>query len=129
MRFLVLSDIHMRENVKRWAAELMKDHKADGAIVLGDITHFGPPEWAEGFLTSLKGKVISLPGNCDPELSFKFMERSSVFIHGRAVEIAGRTFVGFGGSNPTIFNTPNEMPEDEIYQRLRQIMAPNAILV
>ena len=46
MRFLVISDIHMRDKVKTWANRLVEEHGADGVIVLGDITHFGPPQWA-----------------------------------------------------------------------------------
>ena len=49
MRFLVISDIHMRDRVKVWANRLIEEHAADGVIVLGDITHFGPPQWAAEF--------------------------------------------------------------------------------
>lgn len=129
MRFLVISDIHMRERVKVWANRLIEDHGADGVIVLGDITHFGPPQWAAEFLTGLKGKVYAVPGNCDPPVTLSYIERSCTSLHLRKVRIGERDYVGFGGSNPTIFNTPNEHPEEEIYQQLSRVMVPGAVLV
>jgi len=129
MRFLVISDIHMRDKVKTWANRLVEEHGADGVIVLGDITHFGPPQWASEFLSGLRGKVYAVPGNCDPPVTLSYIERSCTSLHLRKVRIGERDFVGFGGSNPTIFNTPNEVPEEEIYRRLGQVMVPGAVLV
>lgn len=129
MRFLVLSDVHMRDKVKVWANRLAIEHSVDGVIVLGDITHFGPPEWAEEFLRAMPGKVYAVPGNCDPPLTLAHIERSSICLHKKRVEVAGRTFVGYGGSNPTIFNTPNEVPEDVIFDSLDSIMLPEAVMI
>ncbi|OPY31504.1 MAG: Calcineurin-like phosphoesterase superfamily domain protein [Methanomassiliicoccales archaeon PtaU1.Bin124] len=129
MRFLVLSDVHMRDKVGTWAARLAGDHAVDGILVLGDITHFGPPEWAGEFLRSLPGKVYAIPGNCDPLLTLTHIERSSICLHQRRIRLADRDWIGYGGSNPTIFKTPNEVPEERIFQTLDQLMTPGAVMM
>ena len=129
MRFLVLSDVHMRDKVRTWAARLASEHEVDGILVLGDITHFGPPEWAGEFLRALPGKVYAIPGNCDPPLTMTHIERSSICLHQKRVRLADRDWVGFGGSNPTIFKTPNEVPEEKIYLILDALMTPGAVMM
>ena len=129
MRFLVLSDVHRREKVVKWANDLIDDMALDGAIVLGDITHFGPPEWAGEFLGALKGKVYAVPGNCDPPGTLAHIEMKSISLHLKKVRIGEYVVGGMGGSNPTIFDTPNEMSEEEIMDRLRPIMEKGMVLV
>jgi uncharacterized protein len=129
MRFLVLSDVHRRDKVVKWANELIDDMKLDGTIVLGDITHFGPPEWAGEFLSSLHGKTYAVPGNCDPPGTLVHIERKAVSLHLKKVCIGDDVLGGMGGSNPTIFDTPNEMSEEEIMVQLRPVMEKGMILV
>lgn len=129
MRFLVLSDIHMRERVIAWANGLVTEHGADAVMVLGDITQFGPPEWAGKFLSSFQVPVYALPGNCDPPLVLGWIERTAVSLHGKRIVLEGETLIGLGGSNPTIFDTPNEQSEEEIYETLIPLMESKAIMV
>jgi hypothetical protein len=129
MRFIVISDVHRRDRVATWTKELFEQHGADGVIVLGDITHFGPGEWGEEFLRSLPGKVYAIPGNCDPPMAHQALARGAESLHRRRVVIEGRDVVGYGGSNPTIFGTPNEVPEEEILEELSEVMTPGCILV
>jgi len=129
MRFLVLSDVHGRAKVVRFANRLLKDMSLDGAIVLGDITHFGPPSWASEFLSQLIRPAYAVPGNCDPLGTLQNIEEVATSLHRRKVRIDGWTLGGHGGSNPTIFNTPNEMPEEEIEDGLRPIMEKGMALV
>ncbi len=129
MRFLVLSDVHRREKVLKWANELIDEMDLDGSIVLGDITHFGPPEWAGEFLGGLKGKTYAVPGNCDPPGTLAYIESKATSLHLRKVRLGGNVLGGMGGSNPTIFDTPNEMSEEEIMTYLRPIMEKDIILV
>jgi len=128
MRFIVISDVHRRERVIDWTNEWVETEGAEGVIVLGDITQFGPPEWAGEFLSALRGKVYALPGNCDPPLTLSFIERSSTSLDRRRLEIGGYEVVGIGGSNPTIFDTPNELSEEEIDSLLRPLMVRGAII-
>ena len=129
MRLLVLSDVHRRDKVARWANDLIDELNLDGTIVLGDITHFGPPEWAGEFLGSLKGKTYAVPGNCDPPGTLMHIERTSVSLHLKKVRLGKYVLGGMGGSNPTIFDTPNEMSEEEIMTQLRPVMERDMILV
>jgi uncharacterized protein len=129
MRFLVLSDIHMRDKVKVWGRRLALEHEVDGILVLGDITHFGPPEWAGEFLRSLPGKVYAIPGNCDPPLTLTHIERNSTCLHLKRIRMADRDWIGYGGSNLTPFKTPNEVPDEDIYRALDGIMVPGAVMM
>jgi uncharacterized protein len=129
MRFLVLSDVHGRVKVVRFANRLSREMSLDGVIVLGDITHFGPPSWASEFLSQLEMPAYAIPGNCDPLGTLQEIEKASTSLHRRKVRVSGWTLGGHGGSNPTIFNTPNEMSEEEIENGLRPIMEKGMALV
>jgi Icc-related predicted phosphoesterase len=129
MRFLVLSDVHGRVRVIHFANRLLEEMDLDGVIVLGDITHFGPPSWASEFLSQLIRPAYAVPGNCDPLGTLQNIEEAATSLHRRKVRVDGWTLGGHGGSNLTIFNTPNEMPEEEIEGGLRPIMEKGMALV
>jgi Icc-related predicted phosphoesterase len=130
MRFLVLSDIHGRARVAEWANRLADDHHAEAFLLLGDITHFGPASFAGEFIPLLKKPSFAIPGNCDPpELVCQEIEKHATLLHKRKVMIEGVSMVGLGGSNPTIFETPFEMDEEEIMSSLRPLMEPGAVMV
>lgn len=129
MRFLVLTDIHMRDRVIGWANGLVETHDADALMVLGDITQFGPPEWAGEFLSAFEVPVYAVHGNCDPPLVLGWIEKTAVSLHKAKIQLEGETLIGLGGSNPTIFDTPNEQSEVEIYESLLPIMEKGAIMV
>ena len=129
MRFLVLADVHGREKVAAWSNRLIERMHLDGVLVLGDITHFGPVPWAGEFLSRLQAPVYAVPGNCDPLGTIGQIEEHATCLHQRKVMIGERCFGGFGGSNPTVFNTPFEVPEEEIERGLRPIMERGMVLV
>ena len=128
-RYLVLSDVHGREWVAERAREIMEEKDLDEVVLLGDITHFGPPHFAGSFIRALGRRCYAIPGNCDPPGTLAFIERNAISLHGRKVEVDGRTWVGLGGSNPTIFNTPFELTEEEIACDLAPLMEPGMVLV
>ncbi len=129
MRFLVISDIHGRDRVIDWANRVCTEIKADGILVLGDITQFGPSEWAGKFLERLNTPSYAIPGNCDPPEVIEWIEKKATSLHERKMKLAGRTVVGLGGSNPTIFHTPFEMQEEVIEEKLKGLMEEGAVLV
>lgn len=129
MRFLVLSDIHGRNKVVRFANRYLEEMSLDGVLVLGDITHFGPPSWADEFLSQLIRPAYAVPGNCDPTGTLEEIERHATSLHRRKVRMGEWTFGGHGGSNITIFNTPNEIVEEEIEWGLRPVMEKGMVLV
>jgi len=128
-RYLVLSDVHRREWVPAAARELVKEHSLDAVVLLGDITHFGPPQFAEEFIRELGAKCYAVPGNCDPLGTEACIKAAGVSLHGVKMNIDGRTWGGLGGSNPSIFRTPFEMPEEEIARLLEPIMEEGMVLV
>ncbi|MGD1060258.1 MAG: metallophosphoesterase [Methanomassiliicoccales archaeon] len=129
MRFIIVSDVHGRDRVIGMVNRLIAKEEADGVMVLGDITHFGPAEWAGEFLSKLNGTVYAVPGNCDPPGVNDEIKRNAISLHKRKITIEGKTLVGMGGSNPTVFETPFEMREDEIEGYLRPLAEHDMILV
>jgi Icc-related predicted phosphoesterase len=130
MKILVIADVHgsaaVRKNVQSWVAE----HTPNIVVVAGDITQFGPSEWAEDFLKGIPLKTLAIPGNCDPREVLEAIENSpAIPLHGKRVDIEGYTFVGLGGSSPTPFGTPFELSEGEIHETLKEIMVEKAVLV
>jgi Icc-related predicted phosphoesterase len=129
MRFLVISDIHGRDRVIDWANRIASELKVDGIIVLGDITRFGPPEWAGYFFGSFRVPIYAIPGNCDPPGVIEWIEKRAISLHKKKLRLGEYTFVGMGGSNPTLFGTPYELTEEEIERSLRPLMERDIILV
>lgn len=130
MKFLVLTDIHGNEDVSSWANRIVKDKRADFVVILGDITQFGPKSWAEEFLSTFEVPVLSVAGNCDPpEEIMGAIKEKAILMHKRKIFINEVPFIGLGGSNPTIFNTPFELSEEDIGSSLDPLMEMNAVLI
>ncbi len=130
MRILAVADIHGASEAKKRINSQIVEYTPNIVVVCGDITQFGPPEWAKDFLDSISLKTLAIPGNCDPRGVLEAIEDSQAIpLHGKKVELSGYTFVGLGGSNSTPFNTPFELSEDEIYSSLDNLMIQGALLV
>ncbi len=123
MKILVISDIHdTLNNVKK-----LRDIERDITIMLGDFVEFGKPriETVVSILEELGSQTLTLyvPGNCDPpEATRELNVKNTVNLHGRYHVVDNLVFVGFGGSNPTPFNTPLEFPDDQIGRELSNII-------
>ncbi|MDI9619002.1 metallophosphoesterase [Methanothermobacter sp.] len=124
MKILAVSDLH-GSNIPE-LHKFIEDNRVDLIVVAGDITHFGPVELVEELLNDLASHnipVIAVPGNCDPHGAVAKIENSkAVNIHGRSINIKNISICGLGGSNPTPFNTPLELEEDEIKAELNDLM-------
>lgn len=129
MKFLVISDIHANDASIEWTNERIVRHDVDAVMVLGDVTHFGPIQWALDFLTALKAPAYVIPGNCDPLDLPQAISKVAINMHAESRKVENFTLVGLGGSNPTIFNTPFELSEKEIHQQLNPISSPGMILM
>jgi Icc-related predicted phosphoesterase len=130
MRILVIADIHGSKEAGKRVNSQIEKYAPNAVIVCGDITQFGPPEWALNFLNSISLKTLALPGNLDPIGVIDAIEESQAIpLHAKKVELGEYIFVGLGGSNRTPFSTPFELSEDEIYNTLKRIMIKGAILV
>lgn len=77
MKYFIASDIHGSAFWCKKMLEAFKNEKADRMILLGDILYHGPrndlpeghsPKEVIDMLNQLKGKVISVRGNCEAEV-------------------------------------------------------------
>jgi hypothetical protein len=123
MKILAVGDIH---GDYQKIIKYLKDNKVDLIIITGDITQFGPAELGEEILNEISSfdvPVLAIPGNCDPESIHSKIENSrAVNIHGRSLIIKDIGVCGFGGSNPTPFNTPLEFEEVQIYDEASKLI-------
>lgn len=123
MKILAVGDLH---GDHRKIRQYLKHNRVDLVIITGDITQFGPAELAEEILNDLSSfdiPVLAIPGNCDPEsIHGKIDNSRAVNIHGRSMVINGIGICGFGGSNPTPFDTPLEFEEVQIYDEASKVV-------
>ncbi|MEE9236501.1 MAG: metallophosphoesterase [Thermoplasmata archaeon] len=128
MRILHLTDLHGSEKCVGQSRELIQEHSPDLVLVTGDITNFGPLSYARRFFEGLPGKVLGIPGNCDPPEIVSLLESMGVNLHEKREAFQGELIVGLGGSTPTPFHTPFEISEQEVDISLRRLMVRGAIL-
>ena len=124
MRLLAISDTH--GDFSKISSILGRAGKVDAILVAGDITNFGPEEKAKELFDILGKPVMAVPGNCDPKGVLDVIEESgAVNLHNSSFKFGDIMFIGLGGSNPTPFNTPFEMSEEEIRDMLRRLLPPS----
>ena len=123
MKILAVGDIH---GDYRKIIKYLENNKVDLIIITGDITQFGPAELGEEILNEISSfdvPVLAIPGNCDPEsINGKIENSRALNIHGKNLIIKDIGICGFGGSNPTPFNTPLEFQEVEIYDQASKLV-------
>ena len=129
MRSIVVSDIHAKASTAELVNKAADKYGADNILILGDITHFGPVSFALEYISSLNRPVYAIPGNCDPRDLPSAISKVAKDMHGRTVTVDGIKIAGLGGSNPTIFDTPFEISEDEILSSLDPISDGVGILM
>lgn len=129
MRIYVASDIHGSARAAQMIRMDLREHEPDVFVAAGDVTNFGPVEFARELFSGLAVPTLAVPGNCDPREIIAVLDELGVNLHGRKTVIEGRPFVGIGGSNPTPFVTPFELSEEDILETLRRTMEAGAILV
>jgi uncharacterized protein len=91
----------------------------DLVVIVGDLTQFGPDEKIEELLEMFDRPVLAIPGNCDQRSILRALDASKATnLHGKTEQLGNIRFIGLGGSNPTPFNTPFELSEEEIERAL-----------
>jgi hypothetical protein len=117
MKILAISDPHGDYSKIKKMMEKAGDF--DLAVIVGDITDFGPNEKVEELMEMFDRPVLAIPGNCDQKSILEALNASkAINLHGKAEQIGNIRFIGLGGSNPTPFNTPFELSEEEIEKTL-----------
>jgi hypothetical protein len=132
LKILVISDIHAREESLEFIERVCAREKPALVAFLGDYTNYGKPiELVPKILDAAEkhAPVIALFGNLDSAEVKNILEKKKLLIHGRKKMIGGVEFVGFGGTNPTPFNTPIEFSEEEIKEGLAHLVSNNTFLL
>ncbi|RAP49275.1 MAG: metallophosphoesterase [Methanosphaera sp. SHI613] len=120
MKFLVITDIHSNPDK---IYSYLDENPVDEIIITGDVTEFGPEELFIDTLNKFSqyANVHALHGNCDPKNAPELLEQSDITsIHDNVSSIGNIKLVGFGGSNPTPFDTPNEYTDEQLYENLNK---------
>lgn len=121
LKILAISDPHGDYSKIKKMMERAGDF--DLAVIAGDLTHFGPDEKVDELIEMFDRPVLAIPGNCDQRSILKTLDASkAVNLHGKNEQIGNIRFIGLGGSNPTPFNTPFELSEEEIENALEEMV-------
>ena len=123
LRILAVADFHGEPDASNKLLKLL-ERGYDCLLIIGDITNFGPMSAAEDLLGRVKEvglPTLAVPGNCDPKQILEVLDKYSVNLHGKCVELDDVLFVGLGGSNLTPFSTPFEYQEAEIQEELNKL--------
>ncbi len=100
MKILALADIHGSWNVLYMIEEFEALYDFDAVFIAGDITNFGPPDFAYEFLNSINKPVFAVPGNCDPPEVIDAIENSrAVNVHQKKYNYRGNIIAGLGGTD------------------------------
>ncbi|MCL2688100.1 MAG: metallophosphoesterase [Methanobrevibacter sp.] len=130
MNILAISDIHAKEHEGLY--NYLEKNNIDLLIISGDITNFGPLEFVSDFLNKLASygsTIIAIPGNCDPDgVIGKINESDAICAHDDVIEYGNLVIYGFGGSNPTPFDTPCEFDEEALYNSIKSVMESKNII-
>ncbi|WP_455645877.1 metallophosphoesterase family protein [Methanosphaera sp.] len=118
MKILTITDIHSAPDK---IFSFLDENSVDYIIITGDVTEFGPEDYFVETLNKFGeyAPVHALFGNCDPSNANELLDKSNIInIHDNTSNIGEIQLVGFGGSNPTPFDTPNEYSDEILYEEL-----------
>lgn len=129
MNILAISDVHGNEHEGLY--DYLDKNNIDILIISGDITDFGPLEFVGEFLNKLHeyvNTIFAVPGNCDlKDVKNKIDDSKAICIHEDVIEYGNVVMYGFGGSNPTPFDTPGEMDEKTLYDSIKNVLDSKSI--
>ena len=125
MKILAISDVHSQDNENLYT--YLNNNDISLVLITGDITDFGPLEFVGEFIGKIADcgcDVIAIPGNCDPTGICNAIREAGAFcLHNEIVAYGDAILFGYGGSNPTPFDTPGEMDDDKIYADVYDLLA------
>ncbi len=118
MFWIGFGDIH--ENIKGLSF-LNKLKDIQGILISGDLTNGSLSEAKKiiNFLKSLNSNIYAQIGNMDTRDVERYLEAEGIDVNFKLVELTEEVFLfGAGYSTPTPFNTPSEISEDQLKQKL-----------
>ena len=131
MKFLVLTDLHGKESALDWINPLIEREGIGCVLFLGDAVEL-PCDVEESvrMISLIRApRILALPGNIDDPSLPEHLGDIAEDMHGVGKEVDGVYIAGCGGSNPTIFDTPCEFPEEEIYDILDPVSREGMVLM
>jgi Icc-related predicted phosphoesterase len=106
VRILAVADIHASSLGLSTCKTFVEEHEPEIMVVAGDITNFGPTEWAEKFLDAFKLPLLAVNGNCDLEgVTSVIKSRDNNDLIDRRKELLGLEFLGLGYPSSLEFDT------------------------
>lgn len=128
MKIIAMSDFHGDYSLAEKI--LKKANNPDMIVLTGDITNFGPqPDKRALKLLDIintiypNNTILAIPGNCDQRSILNTLDESrAINLHKKMYKKDDIVFLGLGGSNPTPFNTPFELTEEEISNFLKELL-------
>lgn len=123
-KILAISDVHGEENENLY--NYLNNNDIDLVLILGDITDFGPLDFVSTFINKVADcgvDVIAIPGNCDPKGICNAINEVSFCLHNNIIAYGDAILFGYGGSNPTPFDTPGEIEDLKIYGDVFELLA------
>ncbi|MEM0475475.1 MAG: metallophosphoesterase [Candidatus Norongarragalinales archaeon] len=132
VKVLCVADFHGEEGALELLKRLIEKEKPALVLVAGDVTQFGPIDYANRVLESVKAseaECLAVHGNTDSMQVKLFFEKQGVSLHNKKIVWKGIEFVGYGGSAPTPFRTAITYSEAQIYADLSKLVTKNSVLV
>jgi len=124
MKILAISDIHSAENDN--LIDYIENNDIDLVIISGDVTDFGPLEFVDTFIKKIidcNCDVVAVPGNCDPNGVCNAIKKAgAICTHNKVISFDDFLIFGYGGSNPTPFNTPGEVEDTKIHSDIYNLI-------
>jgi len=126
MKTLLLADIHGSIDNLRKAAGYAREKQIKNMLLLGDYPAYGEfrdkkqnISWCKKILDTLDGfQLYVIPGNCDnPKIIDELIKRG-INLHEKIIKLGDKQLIGYGGSTPTPYQTPNELRDESIYDGL-----------
>ncbi len=125
MKILSISDVHGEKN-ENFINYLKNNDDIDLILISGDITNFGPVEFVGEFvegIVNLGFDVFAIQGNCDPvDVPDAIKDTDAVCLHNNIKTYGNAVIFGFGGSNPTPFDTLGEFEDEYLYDNIKELV-------
>lgn len=131
MKFMVISDIHGNRSVLDWINPMIAEERVDYVLFLGDAVEMPCEAERSAEMISLIGgeRKLAIPGNIDSPGLVDLLDTVAENMHGKGKDLGDVYIAGLGGSNPTIFDTPFELQEEDILAKLDPISKDGMVLM
>ena len=131
MKFMVISDIHGNRSVLDWINPMIAEERVDYVLFLGEAVEMPYEAERSAEMISLIGgeRKLAIPGNIDSPGLVDLLDTVAENMHGKGKDLGDVYIAGLGGSNPTIFDTPFELQEEDILAKLDPVSKDGMVLM